>query len=413
MKSWVDKVADTAGTDRLWTGGFQFGDWLDPTAPADQPSRAKADPDVIATAYLARSAQIVADTARVLGDDDDAEKYGALAQEVRTAFALAFVTGSGRILSDSPTVYALAIQWDLLPTAGQRQTAGRRLADLVRSSGFRISTGFVGTPLVCDALTATGHSNVAYRLLFQTKCPSWLYPVTVGATSIWERWDSMLPDGRINPGEMTSFNHYALGAVADWLHRTVAGLAPSSPGYRTIAVRPVLNPGLKSASATHLTPYGRAEVAWERDGETLRLQVTVPTGASAKVHIPGTTKAEIVTHGSHVWHVPDPVPTDQPLSWPSATVRDLVDSPSDWDRVVGLAIECGLVADDEAAAQAAAPYFDAPATAIAQALAPEDRAPGAKRLRERLSLLIRAAGHMSGPAEPSLPAAQPSVTPVD
>ena len=151
---------------------------------------------------------------------------------MRSAFARAFVTPSGRIFSDAQTVYALAIEWDLLPEAHQREEAGRRLADLVRTAGFRIATGFVGTPLVCDALTNTGHVDVAYRLLLQTQCPSWLYPVTMGATTIWERWDSLRPDGSVNPGGMTSFNHYALGAVADWLHRRVAGLAPAAPGYR-------------------------------------------------------------------------------------------------------------------------------------------------------------------------------------
>ena len=146
------------------------------------------------------------------------------------------------MLSDAPTVYALALEWALLPTDEQRHRAGDRLADLVRSSGFRISTGFVGTPLICDALTAPGHLDVAYRLLLQTGCPSWLYAVTMGATTVWERWDAMLPDGTINPGQMTSFNHYALGAVADWLHRTVAGLAPAAPGYRELLVRPRRGP---------------------------------------------------------------------------------------------------------------------------------------------------------------------------
>src|SRR3954447_1438115 len=133
----------------------------------------------------------------------------------------------------------MAIEWALLPTAEQRERAGRRLADLVRTSSFRISTGFVGTPLMTDALTAVGEVELAYRLLLQTGCPSWLYSVTMGATTVWERWDSMLPDGSINPGEMTSFNHYALGAVADWLHRRVAGLAAAEPGYRRIEVRPL------------------------------------------------------------------------------------------------------------------------------------------------------------------------------
>ena len=156
-----------------------------------------------------------------------------------SAFADAYVTRMGNVVSEAQTVYALALEWDLLPEQKQREHAGRRLADLVRMSGFRIATGFVGTPMICDALTHAGYAHVAQRLLLQTACPSWLYPVSMGATTVWERWDSMLPDGSINPGEMTSFNHYALGAVADWLHRELAGLAPAAPGYQRLRIAPV------------------------------------------------------------------------------------------------------------------------------------------------------------------------------
>jgi alpha-L-rhamnosidase len=303
MRRWVDKVSELAGPDRLWSGGFQFGDWLDPCAPPDRPGEAKADPDVVATAYFARSAETVARSARVLQQLDVAERYAALTEEIRTAFADAYVRPGGRVQSDAQTVYALAIMWDLLPGNEQRDQAGRRLADLVRESGYRISTGFVGTPLVADALTTTGHVDVAYRLLLQTECPSWLYPVTMDATTIWERWDSMLPDGSINPGEMTSFNHYALGAVADWLHRCVAGFAPGAPGYREIVVRPLVSTALTSASARHLTPYGEASVAWEVDGDQFHLAVRVPVGATAHVYLPGRETAELVGHGDHSWDI--------------------------------------------------------------------------------------------------------------
>ena len=200
MRAWVDHIAGLAGADRLWTGGFQFGDWLDPTAPPDAPFKAQADPDVVATAHLARSAEVVGLAAAVVGDTDMAEKYARLAGEVRDAFANEYVTAGGRVLSDCPTVYALALEWALLPTEDQRHRAGDRLADLVRASGFRISTGFVGTPLVTDALTSSRHLDVAYRLMLQTGCPSWLYAVTMGATTVWERWDAMLPDGSHQPG---------------------------------------------------------------------------------------------------------------------------------------------------------------------------------------------------------------------
>jgi alpha-L-rhamnosidase len=156
----------------------------------------------------------------------------------------------------------------------------------VKAADHRVATGFVGTPIICDALCDVGAHDTAYHLLTQTRCPSWLYPVGMGGTTIWERWDSMLPDGSINPGDMTSFNHYALGAVADWMHRTVAGLAPAEPGYRTLRVAPRPGGGLTHAAAAHETPYGRAEVAWTRTGDELQVMVLVPPGATAVVELP-------------------------------------------------------------------------------------------------------------------------------
>lgn len=388
MRAWVDRLADLAGPDRLWSGGFQFGDWLDPTAPPEAPSRAKADPDVVATAHFARSAEIVAEAARVLGRENEAKRYGALAAEVRAAFARAYVTPAGRVLSDAQTVYALAIEWALLPGAEQRERAGRRLADLVRASGFRISTGFVGTPLVTDALTSTGHAQVAYRLLLQTGCPSWLYPVTMGATTIWERWDSMLPDGSINPGDMTSFNHYALGAVADWLHRTVAGLAPAAPGYREILVHPRPSADLTSASARHLTPYGEAGVAWERAGGTFRLDVCVPVGATALVHLPGTAEPKSVGHGERHWEIPDPM-ADGATQRVTATVRDVLDDPDTWAAVVAAAVETGVVPGGEAqVAGRLAAYLDAPAAELVLALTPQESPAGLASLERGLEAIL-------------------------
>jgi alpha-L-rhamnosidase len=372
MCAWVDKVAGLAGADRLWSGGFQFGDWLDPDAPRQAPGKAKADPDVIATAYLARSAQIVGETARLLGRVDEARQYARLTAEVREAFARTYVTPAGRVLSDAQTVYALAIEWALLPEQGQRELAGRRLADLVRAAGFRIGTGFVGTPLVTDALTSTGHVDLAYRLLLQTGCPSWLYPVTMGATTIWERWDSMLPDGSINPGDMTSFNHYALGAVADWLHRTVAGLAPAAPGYREILVHPQPSSALTSVSARHLTPYGEAGVAWQRVDGRFLLNVHIPVGVTARVRVPGAAEPEVVGHGEHQWNVADPSGEAEPPGKADdlITIRDVLDDPAAWSAVVSAAVEAGAADGEAQAAERLAPYFDAPAAELARLLSP-------------------------------------------
>ncbi|HET7476701.1 MAG TPA: family 78 glycoside hydrolase catalytic domain [Dermatophilaceae bacterium] len=282
----------------LWDTGFQFGDWLDPTAPPDHPLQAKADNGVVATACYVRTLDIVLRTAAEIGADDDVAQLTELRDRVRAAFNRHYVAQDGTVTSDCQTVYALAIAFDLLDGA-QREAAGQRLAALVTEAGYHVATGFAGTPYVLDALTVTGHTDIAYRMLTERSCPSWLYPVTMGATSIWERWDSMQPDGSVNPGEMTSFNHYALGAVADWMHRTIAGIAPLGPGYDGVLVAPVVGGGLTWAKASLLTPHGRVAVDWARRGDTLTVRVEVAEGVAATIRLPGMAD-QVVEGGSHV-----------------------------------------------------------------------------------------------------------------
>lgn len=296
-RRWVDKIDSLAGPDRLWNEGFQLGDWLDPAAPPQDPGDARTDRYLVATAYFARSARAVAEMAEVLGRAAEAERYGTLAAEVAAAFRAEYVRADGTMTSDAQTAYALAIAFELLADDAQRARAGARLAALVRESGNRIATGFVGTPLVSDALTLTGHVDTAYDLLLEKECPSWLYQVVQGATTIWERWDAMLPDGTVNPGTMTSFNHYALGAVADWLHRRVAGLAPATPGFRRIRFAPLPGGGLTHASATQRTPYGETSISWRIVQGALHVSVVVPVGASAELVLPGVPSEEL-GHGS-------------------------------------------------------------------------------------------------------------------
>ncbi|HET8843944.1 MAG TPA: family 78 glycoside hydrolase catalytic domain, partial [Ktedonobacteraceae bacterium] len=291
MCAWVDLLAKITGEQLLWDQKFQFGDWLDPSAPADNPSAAQTDPAVVATAYFALSAHILSQAAEALGRATEADHYQALAARVRDAFCAEYVTPTGRLLSDSETAYALALQFNLLQQPGQFQHAGEQLVKLVQKSGYHISTGFVGTPLICDALCTAGAYDVAYRLLLQREVPSWLYPVTMGATTIWERWDSMLPDGSINAGEMTSFNHYAFGAVADWLHRVVAGLAPATPGYCCLAIHPHPGGDLTYARATLRTPYGLASVFWTIEGGEFTLKAKIPPDTTASITLPGKEKA--------------------------------------------------------------------------------------------------------------------------
>jgi alpha-L-rhamnosidase len=286
-KAWVDLLDSLAGDKHLWNTSFQLGDWLDPSAPPEDPTEAMTDPHIVATAYFAWSALHLAKAAGVLGKADDELRYLELSRAVAEAFANEYIGSDGRMASDAQTAYALAIVFGLFPDDELQRAAGQRLAGLVRAAGNRIATGFAGTPVITDALTFSGGLDAAYDLLLEKECPSWLYAVSQGGTTIWERWDSMLPDGTVNPGEMTSFNHYALGAVADWMHRTVAGLAPLEPGYRRILFRPQPGGGLTSAAASHETPYGRASIEWQSNDGGYSVTVEVPTGATARVELPG------------------------------------------------------------------------------------------------------------------------------
>ncbi|GGY32213.1 alpha-L-rhamnosidase [Streptomyces djakartensis] len=331
MSGWADQleryVRDGGG---LWRAGFQLGDWLDPAAPPDRPGDARTDGDLVAGAYAARVADIMAEAAALLDEPEHAERYARLAERVRAAFADEFVTPGGLLASDAQTAYALALRFGLLPTGRQRERAGRRLVEIVRRAGFRIATGFAGTPLICDALTEAGAPEIAYRMLLETGCPSWLYPVTMGATTVWERWDSLLPDGTVNPGEMTSFNHYALGAVADWLHRTVAGLGEAAPGWKRLRIAPVPGGTLSRAHAAHLTPYGRAEAGWERHGDTLTVTAVVPPNTTAVVELPGGRPLFEVGSGRHTFTV-EAFATP---AWPPRPLRHPFSSPQE-DPVTG------------------------------------------------------------------------------
>ncbi|MHB1008019.1 MAG: alpha-L-rhamnosidase [Propionibacteriaceae bacterium] len=284
MRGHVDHVETLLSPTGLWDTGFQFADWLDPTAPPDDPFKAVADKGVVATACLYRSVELTARTAQILGETEAQARYEAYAGRLKDAFNAHYVDG-GRITSDCPTVYALAICFDLL-SAGDERVAGDRLAELAEANGYRVATGFAGTPFVLHALSRTGHLDAAYRMLLERECPSWLYPVTMGATTIWERWDSMLPDGTINPGQMTSFNHYAFGAVADWMHTVIGGINPLEPGYSRVLIAPKPGGGLTWASTSLDTPHGTVAVTWRTEAGHVDVDVALPDGVTGVFRAP-------------------------------------------------------------------------------------------------------------------------------
>jgi alpha-L-rhamnosidase len=291
MKAWVDYGRSRLGQDGLWRGDFHLGDWLDPGAPPDRPFEATTDGDLLANCYLSYSAARLGDAARVLGQAEDAEAYTELSRRVAGA---AWLRWSHTALA-TQTGCAISIMFGIAPEVAMA-SAGAALADLVKANGYRIATGFLGTPLVLPALSRTGHTEIAYRLLLNRDCPGWLYQVDRGATTMWERWDAVRADGSLHSGamstgeanSMTSFNHYAYGAVSTWLYRTVAGISPDPrwPGFGHILFAPEPGGGLEWARAKVGTGYGEVSIHWMKVGESLDVEMTVPTGATATFRCP-------------------------------------------------------------------------------------------------------------------------------
>jgi alpha-L-rhamnosidase len=297
MARWVAYEQQRAGPDLVWDGDFHFGDWLAfATTRADYPG-ATTGKDLIATAFFAHSTDLLQRTAAILGRKDDAARYAGLLTRIKAAFRREFVTEDARVGENTQTAYAVALQFDLLPE-GQRAAAAARLARDVRERKH-LTTGFVGTPYLCHVLSRYGYLDEAYLLLNRQEYPSWLYPVKQGATTIWERWDGQKPDGSFQSAGMNSFNHYAYGAIGEWMYRVMAGLEidESAPGYAHTLIQPRPGGGLTRVSASHESLYGQVRSAWTLDGGTFAIDVAVPANTTATVRLPSADLAQVTEGG--------------------------------------------------------------------------------------------------------------------
>ncbi len=293
MKKWVEYIRKKAGDTYLWNTGHHFGDWLAfNTTRSDYPG-ATTDKDLIATAYFARSTQLLLKTAKILGKEEDVREYTDLLEKIKKAFLNEFVTPNARLSSNTQTAYSLALAFDLLPES-MRQRAAERLANDVKKFKH-ITTGFLGTPLICHVLTRYGYNDLAYMLLLREDYPSWLYPVKRGATTIWERWDGIKPDGSFqNPG-MNSFNHYAYGAIGEWLYRVIAGIEidENQPGYKHIIIQPQPGGNFTYARAYTHSMYGKINSGWRIENSTFTLEVEIPANTTATVQLPNAKLEEV------------------------------------------------------------------------------------------------------------------------
>lgn len=297
MRRWVEYERQRAGEDLIWSGDFQFGDWLDFGSDVRQAFGA-TNTDLIATAYFAHSVDLLSRAARVLERQEDALRYEQLFAAIRAAFQRAFVNADTSLGAGTQTPYVLALQFDLLPV-GARAAAAKHLVENVRRQGH-LTTGLAGTPWLLFALSKYGYVDDAYGLLLREEYPSWLYTVKLGATSMWERWDGVKPDGTAQDLEMNSFNQYVYGAVGAWMYRTIAGIDLAAPGYKHISIAPQPGGDLTFATASYLTPYGEAVSSWRIDGDAFELTVQIPPNATATVKLPAARQNEVFESGRHL-----------------------------------------------------------------------------------------------------------------
>lgn len=309
MSRWIETLRSKRRADGLLGGEFQFGDWLDPDAPPSEPWKAKADGDFMANAFFAHSANLTARTAELLGRHDLAADAAALADEIAT---LTWARWSEHAVS-TQTGCAVAVELGIAPR-GERPAIAAKLAELVESADGAVSTGFLGTPLVLPALSRFGHFDAAYLMLLRTGVRSWLYQVESGATTVWERWDAIRPDGSIHDGRMQaideqgdspddphmlSFNHYAYGAVVDWIYRNVGGVAPdiAEPGYAHVLLAPHPCSEVTSASTTIATGLGAVSLDWHVADGGFEATVSLPFGSTGTFTAPVTPESVVTLDG--------------------------------------------------------------------------------------------------------------------
>ncbi|KAL4874903.1 bacterial alpha-L-rhamnosidase-domain-containing protein [Aspergillus karnatakaensis] len=287
---WLDKGI-LRNEVRLWNrSAFQFGDWLDPLAPADSPGSGTTSASLVADAYLVHVTELLANISTYLDLSNDAERYNGDRTRLAAAWRDAWISDNGTVANETQTGLALPLYFGLFDQESEYVSAISRLTHIVEENEYKIGTGFAGTHLIGHALSKHDATDTFYKMLLQEEVPGWLYQVKLNGTTTWERWDSLLPDGSVNPGEMTSFNHYAYGSVGSWMHENIGGLTPAEPGWRRFNVDVKPGGGLTYAETRFVTAYGVVGTRWAVERGVFRLAVSVPPNTQAVVNVPGRVK---------------------------------------------------------------------------------------------------------------------------
>lgn len=299
MKGYIDYITDHCGENGLWQTGFQYGDWLalDKEESADRTGA--TDKYLVANAYYAYSTKIVYETAKVLGYVEDAKQYKDLYEDIVEKFNEEYITTTGRMVSETQTGCILALYFDLAEEKYRKRITESLKTNLANHKNH-LATGFVGTPYLCHTLTENGLHDLAGTIFLKEDYPSWLYAVKKGATTIWERWNSIMPDGSFDESGMNSLNHYAYGSIGDWMYEKLAGIQLVEPGYKVINIEPQFMKGLTEVDATFESVYGTIRSAWSCKDGKITVDITIPPNTVAYIKLP--EKDEVLKVGSGIYH---------------------------------------------------------------------------------------------------------------
>ncbi|MFD5739548.1 family 78 glycoside hydrolase catalytic domain [Streptomyces massasporeus] len=291
MRKFFQFVRESAGADLLEPGRTTFftNDWLHLDDPTEQ--------GVLGTAYYAENARMMAEVAGALGEDSEASDYRKLSADIRAAFTRAYVSADGTVKGNSQTGHAMALGMDLVADPALVGKVGEKFVAKLALTDYHLRTGFIGTPLLLPALSRIGRDDLAYRMLLHKDYPSWGYEIEKGGTTMWERWNSIMPDGEFGPVDMNSFNHYAYGAVGDWMFQNIGGLSPIEPGYKRSRIAPVPGGNLTRGSGSLHTVHGLLSSRWTNRDGVFTLKVTVPVNTVAEVHVPADTRGAVTEGG--------------------------------------------------------------------------------------------------------------------
>ncbi len=298
MKDWVDWIIARdveSGDHKLWTVGFHFGDWLALDGPVEGGVLGGTDNGLLASAYYRLSTNILGKAARVLGYTEDAQYYAERSEQVKQAIQNEYFSKNGRSTILTQTAHVVALHFDLVEESVKQRVLGDLLA-LLKADNMHLKTGFIGTPYLCRALSNHGDSDSAYKVFFQEDYPSWLYEVVMGATTIWERWNSIMPDGKISGTGMNSLNHYAYGSIVEWMYRNMCGINPTedAPGFKKIVLRPQFYGKLGFAKGTVRTAMGAVHSEWKRlDNNRVKYTCAIPFDTTAELYLPDADRTRV------------------------------------------------------------------------------------------------------------------------